>query len=140
MDQILKMYGGVRMPPTIKEVAAELETTIDIVGSLMRFATQQSILIDLGKGFFIADDAFQMLCHELFQLFEKSPHRSVAEIRDQWQVTRKHAIPLLEYCDQTKLTQRDGDARSAGPRLNQMFTASEQITSAPPSEQSIEQD
>ena len=140
MDQILKMYGGARMPPTIKEVAAELQTTIEIVGSLMRFATQQRILIDLGKGFFIADDAFQTLCSELHQLFDESPQRSVAEIRDQWQVTRKHTIPLLEYCDQTKLTQRDGDARSAGPELKRLFANSQPIANERPSEQTIEQD
>lgn len=122
MDQILQMYGGCRTPPTIKEVAQQLETTIDVVGSLMRFATQQRILVDLGNGFFIADDAFQMLCDELKTLFGQSPTPSVAEIRDHWQVTRKHAIPLLEYCDSVGITQRNGDAREAGPELTKMLS------------------
>ena len=99
MDQILTMFGGSRTPPTIKEVAQELETTIDTVTSLVRFATQQQIVIDLGNGFFIAHDTFRELCGELRELFARSPEQSVANIRDHWQITRKHAIPLLEYCD-----------------------------------------
>ncbi|MCI0453301.1 MAG: SelB C-terminal domain-containing protein, partial [Candidatus Latescibacteria bacterium] len=32
-------------------------------------------------------------------------------------VTRKHAIPLLEYFDRQRLTVRRGDLRIAGPGL-----------------------
>ncbi len=129
MDQILTMFGGSRTPPTIKEVAQELETTIDSVASLIRFATQQQVVIDLGKGFFIARDTFRELCGELRELFDGSPEQSVANIRDQWQITRKHAIPLLEYCDRIAVTVRQGDSRVAGPGLDKLL-----------SEQTIEQD
>ena len=106
----------------------------------MRFATQQRILVDLGKGFFIADDAFQMLCGELRTLFDQSPSRSVAEIRDQWKITRKHAIPLLEYCDSMGITQRNGDAREAGPALDKMFAHSESHSETSLEGDTIEQD
>jgi selenocysteine-specific elongation factor len=129
MEQLLKMYRDARTPPTIKEAAKELETTIDSVTSLIRFATQQRVLIDLGNGFFIADETFRMLCDELRELFEASEEQSVAGIRDHWQITRKHAIPLLEYCDSTGVTVRHGDVRVAGGTLDQML-----------SEQTIEQD
>jgi selenocysteine-specific elongation factor len=149
MDQILEMYSGSRMPPTVKEVAQQLDTTIEFVASLMRFATQQRILVDLGGGFFIAADALEVLCRELQTLFQQSPERSVAEIRDQWQITRKHAIPLLEYCDAQGITQRKGDVRSAGPELAKMLPSiqpadssnSASASSNPsPESQSIEQD
>ena len=122
MDQILTMFGGSRTPPTIKEVAKELGTTIDTVTSLVRFATQQQVVIDLGKGFFIAHDTFRELCGELRELFARSPEQSVANIRDHWQITRKHAIPLLEYCDRIAVTLRQGDSRVAGPGLDKMLS------------------
>lgn len=128
MDRLLKMYRETRTPPTIKEAAAELETTIDSVASLIRFATQQRVLIDLGNGFFIADETFRVLCRELQELFEASHEQSVAGIRDHWQMTRKHVIPLLEHCDRTGVTVRQGDMRVAGATLNQLL-----------SEQAIEQ-
>ncbi len=127
MDQILEMFRGNRTPPTLKEVSQELDTTIDAVTSLVRFATQQRILIDLNHGFFIADDAFQTLCRELRELFDASPRQSVAGIRDHWNVTRKHAIPLLEYCDQIAITVRQDDVRVPG-------TALDHIVASPPLE------
>jgi selenocysteine-specific elongation factor len=129
MERLLTMYSGARTPPTIKEAAGELETTIDSVASLIRFATQQRVLIDLGNGFFISSDTFRDLCRELGELFDSAPEQSVANIRDHWQMTRKHAIPLLEYCDHTGVTVRGGDTRVAGATLNEML-----------SEQTIEQD
>jgi hypothetical protein len=35
-------------------------------------------------------------------------------------MTRKHAVPILEFFDQCQVTQRAGDNRSAGPRLSQL--------------------
>lgn len=122
MERILTMFGGSRTPPTIKEVAQELETSTDSVSSLIRFATQQQIVIDLGKGFFIARETFRELCEELRDLFDLSAEQSVASIRDHWQITRKHAIPLLEYCDSIAVTLRQGDSRVAGPGLEKMLS------------------
>jgi selenocysteine-specific elongation factor len=121
MEQILAMFRDTRMPPTIKEIAQETGTAIDSVSSLIRYATGQRILIDLGSGFFVSSDVFRVLCQELHDRFQQSPQLSVAEIRDLWQVTRKHAIPLLEYCDQIAVSVRDGDARKAGPSLDRVI-------------------
>ncbi|MDA9934740.1 selenocysteine-specific translation elongation factor [Rubripirellula sp.] len=114
MNQLLSLYQDERKPPTLKEAAAALESPSDTVASLIRFATQQRILIDLGHGFFISQQSFDVLCSELRELFIESPERSVAEIRDHWGITRKHAIPLLEFCDKSAITVRNGDARIQG--------------------------
>jgi selenocysteine-specific elongation factor len=118
IEQIAGIYQGSRKPPTTKELANQLGTTIDAVASLVRFMTQQRVLIDLGNGFLIATDVFRQLCAELRNLFDQQPEQSVAAIRDLWQVTRKHAIPLLEYCDQAGVTTRKQDLRMAGPKLD----------------------
>jgi len=114
MNQLLELYRDERKPPTLKEASQALDSPSDTVASLIRFATQQRILIDLGSGFFISQQAFETLCDELRALFSESPERSVAEIRDHWQITRKHAIPLLEYCDKCRITVRRGDIRIQG--------------------------
>ena len=117
MAQIIEIYSDDRSPPTLKEVAAKLDATVDAVSSPVRFATQQRILTDLGKGFLMSTNVFNQLCVELRALFDERNEQSVAEIKDRWQVTRKHAIPLLEYCDKMELTTRNGNQRSAGPKL-----------------------
>ena len=130
MNQLLSLYRDERKPPTLKEAAAALESPSDTVASLIRFATQQRILIDLGHGFFISQQSFNVLCSELRELFIESPECSVAEIRDHWGITRKHAIPLLEFCDKSAITVRNGDARIQGrgmPARSEPETAEPQL-------------
>ncbi len=117
MEQLLQQYEAARMPPTAKELAAQLGISIDGVHTLVRHAVEQGLLIDLKQGFFIGQAVFRQLCRELHQRYQEQSELTVAEIRDLWGVTRKHAIPLLEYCDRTGITRRQGDARVPGERL-----------------------
>ena len=116
MERILGLYKQNRTPPTMKELAQQTESTIEAVTSLVRFASEQKILLEIGNDLFIASETMAELGRELRDLFEKGP-QSVAAIRDHWAVTRKHAIPLLEYCDRSGITVREGDARLAGPAM-----------------------
>ena len=116
MQKIVEMFDGLRTPPTLKEISASLQLPLETVRSLSRFAVQTGMLLDLGNDFLFSSLIFRDLCRELNELFAAGP-RSVAEIRDQWEITRKHAIPLLEYCDNEQITLRDENVRSAGPNL-----------------------
>ena len=49
--------------------------------------------------------------------FEAQPGLRVADLKGLLGVSRKHAIPLLEYADRVGLTTRAGDERRKGPRL-----------------------
>ena len=121
MEQILAIYDGARTPPTIKELSVQLQTTIDVVESLVRFATQQGVLIDLGNGFLMDRQAMIDICQDLKLLFDADPEQTVADIRDHLSITRKYAIPLLEYCDRVGVTIRDGDRRRAGEGLEMIL-------------------
>lgn len=123
MEQMIKLFDGARMPPTAKELATQLAVSADMVMSLLRHATQQRVVIDLGQGFYISNAVFETLCEELAKRYGTQPELSVAEIRDTWQITRKHAIPLLEYCDKQQITNRRQDARVAGPQLATKFAS-----------------
>ncbi len=109
-SEILKLLSkGYRY----KEIAAQLQTTMDSVTSLIRFATQQRVLIDLGNGFLMDRRAFGDVCRDLTSLFDEKSEQTVSEIRDHLQITRKYAIPLLEYCDAVGITVRDVDTAGA---------------------------
>jgi selenocysteine-specific elongation factor len=49
--------------------------------------------------------------------FESHEGLRVADLKDLLGVSRKHAIPLLEYADRVGFTTRVGDERRKGPRL-----------------------
>ena len=122
LEQILQIFAGNRTPPTTKELAAQLQTTMEVVTSLIRFATQQGILVDLGSGFLLDQNALIAICKDLKILFDQRSQQTVASIRDHLGITRKHAIPLLEHCDSVDITRRDGDCRIAGPELDRILT------------------
>ncbi len=117
MVQIIDLYDGTRTPPSVKEIADRLDCSLDAIASPIRFATEQRVLTDLGKGLLISTAVFESMLADLRALFDEQAEQSVTEIKDRWQVTRKHAIPLLEYCDQKHFTVRDGNVRRAGPLL-----------------------
>ncbi|MCP4512807.1 MAG: hypothetical protein GY826_41155, partial [Fuerstiella sp.] len=124
MEQIVKLFDGNRSPPTTKDIAAKLDLTLDTVTSLSRFAVQTGILLDTGNGLLVSNQVFRELCDELNDLFATNSELPVADIRDRWQVTRKHAIPFLEFCDRMNVTNRKENVRIAGSALGQFVSES----------------
>lgn len=119
MQQIVALFRDQRTPPSLKEVAVQLDQPVDKVRSLARFAVQTGMLLDTGNDLLLSAAVFDELCGELREQFQEKPELSVAEIRDTWQVTRKHAVPFLEYCDRNGITTRHENVRTAGPALLQ---------------------
>jgi selenocysteine-specific elongation factor len=72
--------------------------------------------VDLGSGW-IHREALARAVDAVRALFATAPSISVAQAKDALGVTRKHAIPLLEYFDQRRVTLRRGDLRVPGPNL-----------------------
>ncbi len=42
---------------------------------------------------------------------------TIGDFKDAFGLSRKYAVPLLEYLDMNNFTRREGDARVAGPAL-----------------------
>ncbi|MCA9037507.1 MAG: selenocysteine-specific translation elongation factor [Planctomycetaceae bacterium] len=117
LESVVAAFEGNRSPPTLKELSDQLQLPLDAVTSLTRFGVQTGMLLDAGNGLLISSVVFAELCQELLELFHQQSRRSVAEIRDRWNVTRKHAVPFLEFCDRLEITVRDENERSAGPAI-----------------------
>jgi len=47
----------------------------------------------------------------LIDYFEKNQSISVSEFKDLFDISRKYAIPFLEYLDKIKITYRNGNTR-----------------------------
>jgi len=75
--------------------------------------------IDVGDGL-ISPEAVQRCIATLVGWFDAHSELSVGDVKDALGITRKHAIPLLEYCDRRGLTTRRGNARLAGPALREV--------------------
>lgn len=121
MEQIVALFDDTRSPPGLADIAKDLQLPLETVRSLSRFAVQAGLLLDTGFDLLVSNEVFRRMCHDLQKLFDDQPQRSVAEIRDAWGVTRKHAIPFLEYCDRAGITVRHENVRSAGPELSALL-------------------
>lgn len=117
LNQILDSLAGNRTPPLRKKLAEQLSIPHEQAESLIRYATHQGVLVDVGGGLTFNNDVFEQLCGELGEKFSQQSELTVAEIRDHWQLTRKHVVPLLEYCDRSGITKRNDTLRAAGPNL-----------------------
>ena len=51
------------------------------------------------------------LREQVRRLIEQRGSLTVAQLRDELGITRKYALAVLEYFDQTGFTRREGDAR-----------------------------
>ncbi|MEM8735093.1 MAG: SelB C-terminal domain-containing protein, partial [Planctomycetota bacterium] len=117
MVDMLRVFEGNQTPPNAKELAAALAISQDATLSLLRHAAQQRVLVELEDGLCMHADVFASYVEQLRAAFAAKAILSVPEIKDLWGVTRKHAIPLLEYCDRAELTARVDEGRVAGASL-----------------------
>ena len=96
--------------------------TLKDLEPLVQVAVDEGQLVRLSPQMVIDREALESLRQRLVEHFSKSPTAKVGEIREQWGITRKHAVPIFEFFDECQITSRDGDLRSAGPRFRYRST------------------
>ena len=83
----------------------------------LRLLAAKGLIVDCG-GIWFAAEAVEAAAHTIAVALAHQPSGvTVAEVRDAWGTSRKHALPLLARLDATGVTRRRGDLRIAGPRL-----------------------
>ncbi|MBL8829910.1 MAG: selenocysteine-specific translation elongation factor [Planctomycetaceae bacterium] len=106
-------------PPTIKEFIERQGVTAKDFEPLVQVALDEGRVVRLTPAMVIETSAIEGLRRRLVEHFAKHTTAKVGELRDHWGITRKHAVPIFEFFDERQITLRDGDLRSAGPRLSQ---------------------
>ncbi len=104
-------------PPTVKDAIVEFGVSAKDFKEITRMLREEGKLVQVDATLLFHNNAFVKLLELLRDFFQSNNQISVTEFKDLIGSTRKHAIPLLEYLDNREITQRDGDARKAGPNL-----------------------
>jgi selenocysteine-specific elongation factor len=119
LDTLLaEIIGAGTTPPTLKEFAEKHAYSLKELEPLVQVAVDQGRLVRLSPQLAIHRAALESLRQVLAEHFQKHPTATVGEIREQWKITRKHAVPIFEFFDQYQITSRAGDLRSPGPRMS----------------------
>ncbi len=85
--------------------------------ALLRLLTDSGDLTRVPPHFFFSSRLLAEAVQRVRGFFAGQTEMKVGDLKDFLGVSRKQAVPLLEYLDQARITQRQGDVRVAGPKL-----------------------
>ena len=97
--------------PLLKEVLAALPVDKIRAQKILTLLLRDRVLVKLADDLVFHRDALEELRRQVVASKSKTPKLSVPEFKDLFGVTRKYAIPLLEYLDRERVTRRVGDER-----------------------------
>ncbi len=96
-------------PPELSEVLAKSALEGKQARPLVEFLFKSDCLVRISGDFVFHSEVLANLRKSL--IVHRGRRFSVPEFKDWTKVTRKFAIPLLEYLDRERVTRRDGDQR-----------------------------
>jgi selenocysteine-specific elongation factor len=107
-DQILQVLreAGIS-PPDRSELEAELRVSPELVDALVA----QGRLVEVAAGLLYERDALAAIVTRIRDDIQQHGPRTVAQIRDLLDASRKFALALVNYTDEHKITRRVGDER-----------------------------
>jgi selenocysteine-specific elongation factor len=97
--------------PTVKEVLGKLSIERKRAEKILQILLQEGNLVRISEDLVFHAEAIRKLRKLLAQHKAKSDRITVGTFKDLAQVSRKYAIPLLEYLDRERVTRRAGDER-----------------------------
>ncbi len=115
---ILRKYSKKSLfsPPSLKEISKETGISETKVYMTADYLVRNEGFHKIGN-FLFSPDAFKKIVKILKEHFSREETLSVSEFKDYLGVSRKFAIPVLEYLDSLNLTERRGNERIKGRAL-----------------------
>jgi selenocysteine-specific elongation factor len=102
--------AGLTVPPAA-DVLAQLPVDRARAQKILQILVRAGTLVKVSEGLLFHRSALDRLHALLAQRKTKSSRMDVAAFKEMTGVTRKYAIPLLEYLDRERFTRREGDVR-----------------------------
>jgi selenocysteine-specific elongation factor len=97
--------------PALKDVLAGLKIDKNRAQKIVTLLLRDKVLVKVSDDLVFHQAALSELRKSLAEQKSRSPRLDVARFKDLTGVSRKYAIPLLEYLDRERVTKRIGDER-----------------------------
>ncbi|MCD4653323.1 selenocysteine-specific translation elongation factor, partial [bacterium] len=111
-DELVKMLLSTGSSGTnLKTIQEELKINPQTAKLIFQYTLDSGISVRLPNGLILHIDAMVKLKETLMALMKSDGSVTVASFRDAAGISRKQAVPLLEYFDNIALTRRTGDTR-----------------------------
>ena len=99
---------------SIKDLQKKSSLNPKIISELIFFMSKRQDVFSINGNIIISSKSFNNLIHSLNDHFMSNETVSVSEFKDITGLTRKNAIPILEYLDKCNYTIRNGAERLKG--------------------------
>jgi len=104
------------MPPTTKAFLEDNNLQARDVAQMYRLLMEEGVLVKISEEFYYARTAMDDIIGRVRGFFATNQEMGPQDFRDLTDLTRKFAIPVLEYLDKEKITMRIGDKRQIRKR------------------------
>jgi selenocysteine-specific elongation factor len=98
-------------PPPIDELPHAVQAAPEEVRKIYFWMLKEKILVKVSDDMAYHRQALQEIKQRILASYPRGAKFGVAEFKSLFDLTRKHAIPLLEYLDREKFTRRLGNDR-----------------------------
>jgi selenocysteine-specific elongation factor len=114
-DQIAaRLHQGGWAPPSLDELAVTLKEPLPRVTTMARLLSERGVVTKLDDRIWMHRDALEAGKQIALKLFRRAPVFSTMDFRDALGVSRKFAVPLVDYLDKIRFTVRSGNNRTPG--------------------------
>ncbi|MBT9164241.1 MAG: Selenocysteine-specific elongation factor [candidate division WS2 bacterium] len=114
-NTLLKLIGENKFsPPTIKELVEIMDKRgwkKDKLHSLLKAMVEAGDIIRVSEELWFLTSVFENIKKDLIDYLLKKVEISPGDFKDLFNISRKYAIPLLEWFDNQKITFREGNVR-----------------------------
>lgn len=109
--------GGGLTPPTLSELQQRFGLTPVAAEELAARLVKEGQVVKVSEELYFSPEALTRVREVLRDHFAAEKTLEASVFKDKLGLTRKFAIPLLEYCDRLRWTRRVADVRIAGAQL-----------------------
>jgi selenocysteine-specific elongation factor len=109
--QILRLLDVLREAGVSPPDRADLEAELHVSGEVMDALIAQRRLVEVAAGMVYDRETLTDIVARIRSDIEQHGPRTVAQIRDLLNASRKYALALVNYTDEHKITRRTGDFR-----------------------------
>ena len=117
LNDLIQQYRNLKIEtPTVAELQKKAVKNQNSVPQLIELAAADGDLVAINSTYYLHRETFSQICHTLAEQLQDGRGRTLSEIREILDTTRKFAVPLCEFLDEIGFTKRQGDLRQLGDR------------------------
>ena len=108
-------------PPGLEELAVSVSEPLPRVTVTAKLLAERGVVVKLDDRIWMHRDAVEAGKKTALNLFRRAPAFSTMEFRDALGVSRKFAVPLVDYLDKIRFTVRSGNNRTPGVEAKKLL-------------------